>query len=180
VNDPSIKTIILDFDSPGGEAAGAPELAALVRAASEQKTVIAFTDATMGSAAYYFGSQASEIVCTPSAALGSIGCYVAFMDQSVAADLKGLKMEVIKSGDFKGIGLPGTSLTNEQRNYLQEQVDNNAAMFRSTVQAARPAVADEAMQGQVFVGQKAVAAGMADALVNNFDDLLSLLAAAAL
>ena len=178
--DPSCDTVILDFDSPGGEVGGNAELAATIRSAVEndEKNVIAFCDATMASAAYFLGSQCNEVYCTPSAGVGAIGCFIAYLDKSVAAQLKGVSVEVIKSGEYKGLGVDGTSLSDAHRAYLQKMVDDNHAVFASAVTAARPDVKPESMQGQVIQGRAAVAAGLADGVLNNFDELLELVAAA--
>jgi ClpP class serine protease len=71
-------------------------------------------------------------------------------------------MDVIKSGKLKGMGVPGTSLTEDQRAFLQSQTDRIHAQFRDAVRARRGNVADETMEGQDYYGAQAVALGLID------------------
>lgn len=172
-----IKTIVLDISSPGGSVTGIEELGNSVRAATKVKgkTVYAFTDYQMCSAAYWIGSQADEVYATPSAQLGSIGTYLAWLDQTVAMQLQGLKLELFAAGDHKGMGLPGRPLTQADRVLLQAQVDQINNSFTSAVVAARPKVKKETMQGQTFRGADNVRNGLCDGLLNDWDELMSLL-----
>jgi len=68
--DDSIKTIVLDVDSPGGNAAGATEFASELLHARERKPIVAQAQHTMASAAYWVCSCATEIVASPSAMVG--------------------------------------------------------------------------------------------------------------
>jgi len=52
VNDPQVQGILLDIDSPGGEAGGVFELAQRIRAASTLKPVWAHANDSAYSAAY--------------------------------------------------------------------------------------------------------------------------------
>ena len=61
VNDPSIKGVVLAIDSPGGTVPGTSELSKAIREARGRKPIIAWTDGSMGSAAYWIGSAADEI-----------------------------------------------------------------------------------------------------------------------
>ena len=64
--------IVLDFDSPGGEAARAMETSRFIRQAAAQKPIVAFVDGMACSAAYALACGAPDVVAAPSATLGSI------------------------------------------------------------------------------------------------------------
>jgi signal peptide peptidase SppA len=168
--DPSIKTIILDIDSPGGTSVGVPELANRIKAC--KKEVISFTASECCSAAYWIGSQASSFYATPSSTVGSVGVYIAYPDCSEAYKMEGVKMDVIKSGLFKGAGIPGTSLDANQRKMLQDEVNEIHGDFKAAVKGVREFVDDASMEGQTFSGKKAAEAGLVTALVNGFDELM--------
>lgn len=170
-NDPNVVAVLYDIDSPGGSVPGVPELAEQIRNAT--KPSLAWTSGQMDSAAYWIGSAADGVMLTPSAEVGSIGVYMPWADQSRRYEQAGVKMEVIRNtgGTFKGMGVPGTSLTPEQRAHLQERVDAIYGMFTASVAARRPAVTAESMRGQTFLGAKAVAAGLADELASYTDAL---------
>jgi signal peptide peptidase SppA len=156
-----VQAILLDIDSPGGSVNGTPELAAAVAAASKSKAVYAFSAGQMCSAAYWVASQCDAVYATPSARVGSIGVILPVVDSSEAFAQAGLKMEVFAAGKFKSAGTPGTSLTDEQKDWLQSEVEEIAADFRSAVLARGRKIPDEAMEGQTFSGRRAMRLNMA-------------------
>lgn len=165
VADPEVRAIVLSIDSPGGGVTGTPELAAAVRAATDRKPVIAYTDTLMASAAYWVGSQATEVVIAPSAEVGSIGVYAPYLNMEGMYEAAGVKLDLVKSAGspLKAAGAYGLGLTDEQRAHEQAQVDYLYDQFSAAVSQARRPVAD-AMRGQVLIGQQAVDARLADRL----------------
>lgn len=73
VNDPYIKAIILDFDSPGGEASGVNELAKMIRSYRGTKPIVAYGSGTVASAAYWLACSTDKIVVDETALVGSVG-----------------------------------------------------------------------------------------------------------
>jgi signal peptide peptidase SppA len=171
--DPEVSRILLDIDSPGGMVSGTPELADKVMAS--KKPVYAFTGGTMASAAYWIGSAAERILATKSADVGSIGVYTMFLDTTKLMDERGLKVDVISSGDYKGMGVPGTALSAQHRAFLQERVDGIAAMFQEHVSEMRDGMVDlEDMRGQVFLAGAARSKNLIDELVADREEALEL------
>ncbi|MFB8830271.1 S49 family peptidase [Azotobacter sp. CWF10] len=76
LDDPQVKTIVLNIDSPGGEATGINELADMVYAARTRKPIKAYVGGTGASAAYWIASAAGEVVVDDTALVGSIGVVV--------------------------------------------------------------------------------------------------------
>jgi len=169
--DSDVEGILLDVDSPGGSTTGVPELAAKIRAAAVQKPVVAYTDSLMASAAYWLASGATAIYAAQSAMVGSIGVYMAWKDTSRANELAGIKTELIKVGKYKAAGVDGIELTDEQRARFQERVDTVAGWFKGAVNKARDGIRAEAMEGQTFFGDEAVAENLVDA-VGTIDDAM--------
>lgn len=163
-NSSQVKGILLDVNSPGGSTNGGPELADAVAYAASKKPTVAWTGGSMCSLAYMLSAPASEIIASQSADVGSIGTYAVFADYSAMLDKAGIKLEVIRNTDgvFKAIGIPGTSLSESQRNHLQQRVDSIHANFAKTVTQSRPSVKSESMRGQVFTGSEAKDAGLVD------------------
>lgn len=160
-----VKGILMDFDSPGGMVGGIPELAEQIDAID--KPVFAFTDSLMASAAYWLGSSADLVLATKTADVGSIGVYMPWVDSSERYKQAGLKVDVVRAGRYKGMGLPGTSLSQEQRQLLQDQVDDIYGMFTGHVRQMRGAVDSETMQGQTFMAKDAAERNLIDALVKD-------------
>ena len=166
VADPSVGSIVLDIDSPGGDVDGVDELASEIYAARKQKPITAVSDCLCASAAYYLASQASEIVVSPSSLTGSIGVYTMHADMSAALDNAGIKMTMIKYGEFKGEGNPYEPLSDPARDNLQELVNVYGAAFEKAVARGRGIkqddVHDKFGQGRMFDAKRAVRLGMAD------------------
>lgn len=152
--------IFLHIDSPGGTVQGTPETAELI--ASKPVPTVAYTEDLMASGAYYLASGANAIVASQSAAVGSIGVYIPWMDSSARYEAAGFKPDPIvnTSGVFKAMGFGG-KLTETQRAFLQESVDESFADFRAHVLAHRT-VDDLAMRGQLLEGKGALAANLID------------------
>lgn len=160
--DPSIEGMVLDVDSPGGTVTGTPEAAETLADFSREKPLVAYTSGLMASAAYWLSAPADAIFAAPSADVGSIGVYAAMLDVTRAMENQGVHVELFKQGKFKAMGMPGTSLTDEQREFLQERVDEIGDWFRGYVQGNRPAVERDAMEGQTFMGENALEVGLVD------------------
>ena len=170
-DDPSIKSLVLYINSPGGMVVGTPEVGNAIRAFNESgKVSIAFADTLMASAAYWIGSQASAVFSTESALLGSIGVIRPHVDASEMRKQMGIKMEFFRGGRHKVAGAYNTEMTDEQREHIQAGVDEIHEQFKATVRSGRGKdIDDDDMQGQVFYGTKAVEKGLANGVVDNID-----------
>jgi ClpP class serine protease len=166
---PRLNKIVLHMSTPGGMSVGCVECAQLVAECAEFVRVEVVTDSEICSAGYHLAASAHAIKCTPSAAIGAIGCYLAWLDQSVRATMAGLKVKLFSDGIYKGAGTAGTSLTPEQEKMFQGIVDKHGGMFKEHVRAYR-VVEESVMQGQPFFGSDAVEAGLADEIVQDVEE----------
>ena len=167
-----VDALLLDIDSPGGTVNGTPELGQAVADAAKRKTVYAFSAGQMSSAAYWIASQADAIYATPSARVGSIGVLLPFVDSTEKLRNQGLKVEVFAAGKFKAMGTPGVSLTEEQRELIQSDIEEIAADFKAAVLARGRRIPDEAMEGQTFSARKAQRFNLAG-MVKSRDEVLA-------
>jgi signal peptide peptidase SppA len=168
---PMVQRVILDVDSPGGTVTGVPEAADAIADLTETKEVFAFTETLMCSAAYWLASQATEIFCTGSARVGSIGVYSIFEDWSEALKEEGVKVNAIYAGEMKLAGAYFKPMTDKERAMFQERTDKIYSQFKEAVTANRP-ISDDYMQGQVFDGEDAVKFGLASGTVDSIEDLI--------
>jgi len=172
--DSSVRKILFNVDSPGGMVSGTPELADKIAAITKPK--FAFTNGLMASAAYWAMSGVDAIMATKTANIGSIGVYMPVFDESRAYEQAGIKVELIKAGTLKGIGFPGTSLSESGRIHLQERVDEIYQMFKQHVTTARKRpIAQADMQGQSFMGESARAKGLIDGIVRDKAQMMAML-----
>lgn len=161
-DDSRVRAVVLHIDSPGGSVGGVADAAAAVERLRAVKPVIAYADGMMASAAYWIGAAADMVYAGTFSSVGSVGVYIALLDQSAAYANAGVKVEMFKSGDYKGMGTQGTALTEAQRAHLQERVDALGAAFRGYVQKMRKGISAEHLDGRDFLGAEAVKLGFAD------------------
>lgn len=181
VADKSIKTIVLDVDSPGGTVAGNTEFAREVMQARTKKPIVAVAQYTMGSAAYRIGAAATEIVAAPSAQVGSIGVFNLHNDLSAALEQLGVKRTYISAGDGKVDGNETGPLSKDAAARLQGQVDQAYGTFVSDVVKGRGAgmTSDRVKKewkAHVYSAADALALGMIDSIATLDDTLARILA----
>jgi signal peptide peptidase SppA len=177
--DPKTRSVLIDLDSPGGEAVGAFEAAEAVRAVAARKPVVAVVNGMAASAAYAIASGATRIITTPSGLSGSIGVVMLHADISGAMSKAGIKPTLIYAGARKVDGNPYGPLSAEVKASIQAEIDGFYDAFIATVAAGRPklsAGAIRATEARVFIGEAAVRAGLADA-IGTFESALADLAA---
>jgi protease-4 len=168
--DERVKRIILDFNSPGGAVTGIPELGRKI-AGIVSKETIGFTDSECCSGALWLGMQCQRFYATQSSSVGSIGVWCAILDISRQMQNEGLNMQEISAGRYKTMGAFWKPLTDEEREMLQRLVDKIYGQFKEAVNLRRQ-VEDEFMQGQIFDGEEAVAAGISDGMVDGIDEVI--------
>lgn len=177
-----VSSILIDVDSPGGLVDQVPETAAAVRAAASVKNIVAVADTKMLSGAYWIGSQANELVVTPSGYAGSIGVYRVHVDASGLNDQMGVKVTYVSAGKYKVEGNPDEPLDETAQQAWQTAVDDLYAQFVGDVARGRKTSVEAVRagfgEGRSLGAQRAVAAGLADR-VATFDDVLSELLGAA-
>jgi signal peptide peptidase SppA len=171
--DPHVHALLFDIDSPGGMVNGTPELADQI--AAVQKPKYSFSNGSIASGAYWLAAATDGIFGTRTAEAGSIGVLMGFLDRSKMYEEAGIKVQLIKAGKYKGMGYPGTFLTKEQTELLQERINQIYGDFTSHVTAHRPDVSTETMQGQMFLGPAAVTAGLIDDIVRSKQDVIDML-----
>lgn len=172
--DPKVAGILLDIDSPGGEAGGVFELAARIRAASQIKPVWAHANDAAYSAAYAIAAASERLTLSQTAGVGSIGVIALHVDQSVKNAKDGLNYTAIFAGGHKNDFSPHEALTPQATTALQTEVDRLYTIFTSQVATMRSLDRDAvcATEAGVYFGEHAVAAGLADAVMP-FDQVLA-------
>ncbi len=172
--DDEVSRIIFDVDSPGGSVEGIPEFAREIRAARGQKPMQAIANYQMCSAAYYLGSQADEVIASPSAMVGSIGVYSIHQNLAAAYEMEGIQPTLIKAGKFKAEGNDLGPLSAEALEHIQESVNYSYGQFTTDVAVARgvtrSAVESGYGEGRALDAEPAKAAGLIDRIAT-FDEV---------
>ena len=177
LNDPSVDAILLEIDSPGGEAAGAFDLADRIFVARGSKPVWAMANESAFSAAYAIGSAADKLFLTRTGGVGSIGVLAAHVDQSGYDEKQGVKVTTITAGARKNDFNAHEPLSEDAAGFLQAEVNRLYGMFVDTVARNRSLSGDavRATEAGLFFGDDAVKAGLADG-VGTFESTVQSLA----
>lgn len=162
LRDPMVRGIVLEVDSPGGESAGAFELATFI--AEAVKPVWAVANELAASAAYLVASAADRVILPASARVGSIGVVMLHQDRSQLVEKSGVRYTPIFAGAKKLDGSSLMPLSESARSDLQRQVDEVYAMFVDAVASRRGMKADavRATEAGMLSAQAAIDGGFAD------------------
>ena len=166
--DPTVSGILLDIDSPGGEAGGVFELAQRIRAIDAIKPVWALACDSAFSAAYAIACAASRVFVTQTAGVGSIGVIAMHVDQSVRDAQEGYRFTAVSAGDFKNDLSPHEPIDKAALGRLQTEVDRLYGLFVDHVVSMRGMQAKTIRDTQagLFFGPDAVRCGLADSLAS--------------
>ncbi len=170
---PDIKAVVLRVDSGGGTATAGEEMALYVRDFS--KPVVVSSASMNASAAYEISSQADYIFTAKTTAIGSIGTAMQVTDLSGLYEKLGISVENITSSGSKDSTYGTRSLTEEERAYYQDMVDQINETFIETVAEGRGMTIDEVRAlatGLTFTGMTAVENGLADE-IGTLEDAVS-------
>ncbi len=165
--DPSIKAVVLRIDSPGGGVASSQEIFGAILELKKKKKVVASLGSIAASGGYLIACAADRIVSNPGTITGSISAIMHFANAEELMKKIGVRATVIKSGKFKDIGTPARGMTDEERELLQDLVDDIYDQFLDSVAVSRKLSKDTVRtfaDGRVFSGRRAMKLGLVDEL----------------
>ena len=162
-SDPSIDTIVMLFDSPGGVAKGLSDFNAVVR--SSKKKTISFSWMA-ASAAYWMASAADKVIVPPDGSVGSVGMVATIRDYKAADEKREIRnIEIVSTQSPRKRPDPTTP---EGRDQIQEMVDDMADVFIQSVAdnfgIPKKYVLANFGGGAMVLANKALEAGMVDAI----------------
>jgi signal peptide peptidase SppA len=167
--DPSVKSIVLSVDSPGGEVTGLPETAHVIAQAAKSKPVHAIVEGQAASAAYWLASQGSDVTLTPSGEVGSVGVRMMHTDICKSLEDQGIKVTEIFSGKFKNEWSPFSPLSKAAKADMQGRLEDVHLEFVNAVAEGRGIRASASRKGRFGEGRMmsatdALRAGLVDRL----------------
>jgi protease-4 len=168
-SDPLVEAIVLRVNSPGGTPSAAQEMIGDIEYARARKPVVASMGDMAASAAYHICSHTDLIYANPDTITGSIGSVWIFYDFSKNLEDEGIDVDVVKSGEKKDMTSSYRPLTEEERNYAQEIVNESSERFLLDVVAQRGLDREILKDARVFRGDEAMEIGLVDRMGNLFD-----------
>lgn len=184
LKDSSIKNIILNIDSPGGSSDGIFEFTDFILKAKKEKNIIAFTDGQIASAALLLASACDKIIVSGdennnpivTTEVGSLGVRMALIDESKKNEKEGIKIVHIYAGKYKTLGSNDKPLEDEEKEILQNRVNEIFVKFVDIVAKNRNLdvnfVKENIANGLMFSGEKAIELGLADSALS-FNNLIN-------
>lgn len=164
LDDPRVESILLNVNSPGGEADGISELAGMIREARAKKPVWSYVGGWAASGGYWLAAAAERIVFHKSAFGGSIGVIATVTDDSKRRERDGYaKYEIVSSqSPLKRVD----PATDEGAAVIKTMVDSMAALFIDEVAEFRNTTGENVQEnygkGFVIDSTRAISVGMAD------------------
>lgn len=171
-----VHALVLRIDSPGGSVVAAQEVYRELVKIREREDLVILT--SMGNVAasggYYIACASDLIMASPGTITGSIGVIASWTQYDELLRWARLKDVVIKSGEMKDAGNPAREITEAERAYHQELVDELHSQFLEAVVESR-GLPEEAItrlgDGRVFTGNAALKMDLIDEIGNLSDAL---------
>jgi protease-4 len=152
--DPAVKALVIQIDSPGGGVASSQALYLELLALRRTMPVVISIDSMAASGGYYAALAGDPIYAKPSSSVGNIGAWAQIPPESTVND------NILRTGPFKQTG--------SNRTEFEQSLQAVKAEFLGTVLTQRddrlqlsPA---DISQGLIYEGREAAGLGLIDAV----------------
>ncbi len=167
--DPQVRRIIFDINSPGGRVDGLDDAAQAI--AAVKKPTVARVRDMAASGGYWLASQADRIeVTSPVATVGSIGVLATVLDDKERLAMMGFKEIIIVSTDSPRKYVD--PVTEAGQKEIREVLDGIHRVFLKRVAEGRkaplPTVTESFGKGALIMATLALAVGMIDKIVSGY------------
>lgn len=154
-----IKGIILRVNSPGGGVVESAEIHDKILDIKKVKKPVYVSMGSMAaSGGYYISAPADKIYASPETMTGSLGVIMHGYNYEKLAKKYGVEFETIKSGPHKDIMSPTREMTGEEREILQNMINNSYDQFVKVIADGRGMTEKEVREiadGRIYDGRQA-------------------------
>ena len=178
--DNEIKGAIIKMNTPGGTVATSQSIYNQIKKLRVSKPVVVVFDDVSASGGYYIASAADRIIAQEGSLTGSIGVIFSFMDyHSLLTNKLSINPVVIKSGKYKDIGSGSRAMTAEEKELMQNIVNDSYSQFIDAIKngrinrddkytAEKTLLSEQNLMkyadGRIFTGRQAKKLGFVDIL----------------
>ncbi len=171
IENPTVQAFVIRINSPGGGVAASQEIYEEIRKIRQihDKPVVASLSTVGASGGYYIAAAANKIVANPGSITGSIGVILQIPNLSDLLRKVGIRSVVIKSGPYKDMASATRDLTPQERQLLQQLIDDIHDQFIQAVVEGRGLSRDQVERvadGRILSGRQALELGLVDQLGN--------------
>jgi protease IV len=157
-SDNNIKAVLVNINSSGGTGVGGESLYREFRKIAQKKPIVSSIGEIGASAAYMAAIGTDRIYAYDISLVGSIGVIIMNFEVSEFAKKYGINLELIKSSPLKGIPNYFEKLNDQQKEYVQNLVDESNKFFIELVKKRRNFSEDDLKKvsdGRIFIGSQA-------------------------
>ena len=181
-NNSRVKAMVIRINSPGGGMVASDVIWREIKLAAEQMPVIASMSDYATSGGYYLAMPCETIVSHPTTLTGSIGVFGMLFNFGPFLNNKlGITHDVVKTGEFSDIFTVTRSLSEEEKEIIQKEVERSYDSFISKAAEGRrveTANIEEVASGRIWSGSMALDNRLVDVL-GTFEDAVEIAAEAA-
>ncbi len=164
-----VKALALVINSPGGSPVQSALIGARIRRLADEKgvPVFAFIEDVAASGGYWLAASADEIIVDASSIIGSIGVISSGFGLKGLIERYGVERRVYTAGTSKSMNDPFKDENPEDIARLKGLLEDIHGTFIDHVKSRRGdklGADDRLFTGEIWVGQKGVDVGLADAV----------------
>ncbi len=164
-NDPAVKGVMINVNSPGGAVAPSVELAYAIKELKEVKPVVVYASGIIASGSYYASIWANKIIANPGSMVGSIGVIMQGANVSELMQKIGIKTQTVKVGQYKETGTPTRAWSDLEKAELEKVIKDTYDIFISDVSSARGLKKEDHKiyaNAHIFTARQAKEVGLVD------------------
>lgn len=165
--DENVKAVVVRIDSPGGAVGPSQEIYSELKNLGEELPIVASIGGVGASGGYYIACASEKIYANPGAITGSIGVIAQFASYEKLLNWAKVDVEVIKSGRYKDVGSAFREMNEQDKQYIQQLIDNVYDQFKDAVAQSRDLdqkQIDSVAQGKIYTGEQALNLKLIDEL----------------
>lgn len=163
----SIKAVVMRVDSPGGSGYASDVIWQELRRLNEEKPLVVSMGTVAGSGGYYIACPARRIFAQPTTITGSIGVLGIFQMAESQLNRADMNLFEMKRGDRAVLGSPHKTMAKEDRQFLQDYINDFYGVFVERVATTRRLPVAEVRkiaEGRIYTGRQAKEIGLIDEL----------------
>lgn len=161
------KKVLLSLESPGGSANESIAIDELINEYERQGIEFTvYSNRLIASGGYLLSSGRKQVYISPVAYTGSIGAISQFPTLKKMYEKMGVEWNIFKTGEYKSFPSSEEELTQEQKDYLQNRVNEIGTAFIEHVARTRKIDKEGIinLKGAVFNAKKSLSLGLVDGI----------------
>ena len=173
-----IKALLLTMNSGGGEASSSEILMECVKKIKKIKPVFTMIEGLGASGAYWIASASTKIYAMNTSITGSIGVIALNPNVTELLQKLGVKMDVLKMGEYKDMLNPFTETNDVAKQKYSEILEFSYSVFKNSVAENRnisPENIEKIATGEIFSSDNALKLGLIDKIGSLEDPIKDLI-----